>query len=483
MSLFCAVGATRVQEWVGRYQLLTQLCSNSRRGSARIRASISQDGFMEFVPLVLNVLNAVLHLSIFFFIFGLVLFVAELGDDILPIMPLALSVVLAVVGYFFPSLRSILPHFCFHRIPHSRHPILFSFNLLPVYSRDIRAFSFWPTLLGAALQIEKDASTPSRALTLDADAMSWLLDSLTDEEEYERFVAGIPGFYKSTQVEDPAKVLEQANADRSPKAILAFLDRSLSSGLPEEIRQRRIKVSLEAMNAYPYLLQRSFYHALRAYSTESVVFKSVDFVLLADQHANDEDVYICSLARNIITIAIDRLDEDHLANTRWARIIQRRLNWPEDLFYRAQHDNIKLINLIQFARELSLQGVSSDSHTQVFGDLPREVCKLNVGNVEPIDRILQNEFRKLWNHLVNNAQLPDQDPALLSNTMLILSFIRDVHVSLHHGTEPQSAPIPAETTSLDPTLQNPSSYSLCTVPVTPANLSTSISVAHDSADA
>ena len=81
---------------------------------------------MEFVPLVLNVLNAVLHLSIFFFIFGLVLFVAELGDDILPIMPLALSVVLAVVGYFFPSLRTQV----------NPSPLLFSpySSLSPPYS-------------------------------------------------------------------------------------------------------------------------------------------------------------------------------------------------------------------------------------------------------------------------------------------------------------------------------------------------------------
>ena len=310
--------------------------------------------------------------------------------------------------------------------------------------------------------------------------MSWLLDSLAKEEEYELFVAGIPGFYKSTQVEDPAKVFEQAGADRSPKTILAFLDRSLSSGLPEETRQRRIKLSLEAMKAHPYLLQRSFYHALRACSTESAIFQSVDFVLLADQHANDKDVYIRWFARHIITTAINRL-EDYHADKRWAGIVQRRLNWPEDLFHQEQRENIKLRNLIQLTRELSLPGNSSDSRApEIIGDLLREVCELNVANAAPI---LQNEFCKLWNHLVNSAELPDQDPALLSNTMLILSFIHDVHVSLHHDTEPQSAPIPANTTSLDPTLQNPSSYSPCTVPVTLANPSTSISVTHDSGDA
>jgi hypothetical protein len=86
------------------------------------------------------------------------------------------------------------------------------------------------------LKIEERASACTS--TLDADAMSWLLDPLTKEEEFERFLAGIPGFYKSTQVEEPAKVLQQINTDRSPKAILAFMDRSLSSDLPEETKQR-----------------------------------------------------------------------------------------------------------------------------------------------------------------------------------------------------------------------------------------------------
>ena len=135
MSLFSAAGATRVQEWVRRYQLLTQLCSNSRRGSAHIRASISQDGFLEFVPLVLNVLNAVLHLSIFFFLIGLVVFASELVD-LLSDVPLIVSVLLATIGYFFSSLRSIIARIYF-RIPHPRHHILFSFKLLPVYGRDI----------------------------------------------------------------------------------------------------------------------------------------------------------------------------------------------------------------------------------------------------------------------------------------------------------------------------------------------------------
>jgi hypothetical protein len=255
------------------------------------------------------------------------------------------------------------------------------------------------------------------------------------------------------------------------------MDRSLSSDLPEETRQRRIKVSLEAMQTHPYLLQRSFHHALQVYSTESTIFESVDFVLLADQHADDEDPNTRSLARCIIAIAINRL-EGYRADERWTGIVQRRLNWPEDLFHREQRESIKLRNLIQLAQELNTSRPDSDTLSQeVFENLLSEVCKLDVGNAS---QKLQNEFCEFWNHLVNEAQHPLQDPILRSDMTLTLSSIRTVHVSLHQGADSESSTSPANTTDLDPVLQNPSPYSPCTVSsnlVTSSDPSTKISVA------
>jgi hypothetical protein len=85
----------------------------------------------------------------------------------------------------------------------------------------------------------------------------------------------------------------------------------------------------------------------------------------------------------------------------------------------------------------------------IHGNLLREVCKLNIGNAA---LKLQNEFCELWNHLVNEVQLPFQDPILRSNMTLILSSIRSTHGSLHEGAEPGSEPSTsqANTTDLDP---------------------------------
>ena len=467
MSFMCAVGSTMVQEWIRRYQLLTQLWSSPHRRAARIRASISRDGFLEFVPLFLKSLNLLLHLSIYLFLAGLTALPIYFDD--ISTYWIAIYFILALAGYIF---------FAFG-IPFRPRPlILFRYSSLMIYDRNVPHSSILSNLLVTARRIDEDASTQS--LTLDADTMSWLLDSLTDEEDFEQFLTGIPGFYKSTQVENPAKVLEEANTNASPKAILAFMDRPLSSDLPEDARRQRLNVSLEAMKSDPYLLQRTFYHAVRLCATESSIFKSVDFVLLADKHADDADVNIRSLTRSIIAIAISHL-EDYRTDERWTSIVQRRLNWAKDPFPREPRDNIKLRNLVLLARELNTPRPGSDSLSpEVFRDSLREVCKLSIRNAS---HKLQNEFCNLWNDLVIEARRPvqDSDPVLLSYILPILSSIHSLHVSLHQDAESQSSTSP--THIADAVLQNPTLYSPCTIshgPVTSVDPSTNISVAHDS---
>ena len=467
LSLACAVGATSIQGRIREYQYLTRLRSDprlrrrNRKSASRAKspASTLPVRLRNSIQRNLQLWNYYLYYSIYIFLLGLVDLPRSFGDTMtarIATSCASLMVLIYTMSWF--SMSEIPP------------PKLI------------------PAAVGRVIQKRIQEQAFTWCPTLDADAVSWLLDSLTKEEEIERFLIGIPGFYKSTQVEDPAEVLQQANTDSSSKAILAFMDRSLSSDLPEETRRRRIKVSLEAMQAHPYLLHRSFHHALRACSTESTIFKSVDFVRLADQHADDDDVKTRSFARCIITIAINRL-EDYHAGTAWAGIIQRRLNWPDDFVHREHRDSIKLRNLIQLTRELDIlrpnDTLRPDDETfspEVLGHLLQEACRLNVRNAAPR---LWDDFCDLWNDLVNQVVNAAQPPGRLSHIwliMLILSRIRAVHVSLHQGTESQSPPPLANTTNVDPALQNPYSYFQCNVrhlPVASTNPSSNISLALD----
>ncbi|KAI0298277.1 hypothetical protein BC826DRAFT_999005 [Russula brevipes] len=75
----------------------------------------------------------------------------------------------------------------------------------------------WLMLDHAILGVEKLAE--SRSSMLDVGVMSWLLGALGQDQELEQFLAGIPGFYRSKRVEDPAEVLRALNTNRLPKFI------------------------------------------------------------------------------------------------------------------------------------------------------------------------------------------------------------------------------------------------------------------------
>jgi len=103
--------------------------------------------------------------------------------------------------------------------------------------------------------------TPS----LDKDIVSWLLRHLRDDEEVERFLESIPSFYDSRIVKQPEGVFKDFYTDRMPRAILSFIIRTLSSAtLPNETKQKRIKLSFRVVELDPYLLERTFFHALKS---------------------------------------------------------------------------------------------------------------------------------------------------------------------------------------------------------------------------
>jgi hypothetical protein len=318
----------------------------------------------------------------------------------------------------------------------------------------------WLMLDSAILEVEKLAET--RSSTLDVGAVSWLLNSLNQDQELEQFLASLPGFYRSKRVEDPAQILRVLNTDRIPKAIIAFMDRSLSSELVTGVaEQKRMRVSLKAMLTDPYLLERTFHHAL--FSLDSAIFKSVDFVLLADQCTNDDVPDICFLAKCIVAVAISRLDSDSDSDRRWSGIIQRGLNWSEsDLSEHGQlRDNIKLRNLFHIARELHSAHPDYDdpSFRTIFHNTLSAVRQLKVENTS---QELRREFCVLWNQLVVSMQDLRRDPALRSNAMRILSLTRALYVPLHEGTESRCFAFLTSADDLDSTPKT-SSFPLCTL--------------------
>ena len=474
-SLATAVFATLIQEWVRRYLVMTQPLYSPLK-NARIRAFITWQGSLVILQRTVDILHTALHQSIFFFLFGLITLTSSGAPFVL--VAVILYITFPVVLYLRFSLT---PYFQ----PHSLFstPVsgfLLSLRKIPLLAQSLyrgitRRGSVdgkhrgtnassevqvgWLTWVYTVQEIDKLAET--RSSMLDSWALSSLLFSLNREQEMEQFLAGIPGFYSSTRVENPTEVLRQSNTDRLPKAIVGFMDHSLSSGLvPDAARQKRITISLKAIQADSYLLQRTFYHALGF--TESAVFTCVDFVLLADQHTHDDDPDIRFLARCIIAVAINRLG-DSRADERWAGILQRGLNWSESTFagYREQRDSVQLRNIVELTQEVNTTrlDVNDPSTRTILGYTLSAARQLIVENA---DLELQHEFCDLWNSLVASIHDQRQRPVVRSNAIFILYRLHSIYVTLHQDTDSGSFALSASTDDFDTVLQKAPFYPLCT---------------------
>jgi hypothetical protein len=479
-SLSAAVFATLIQEWVRRYQVMTQPLYSPHK-NARIRAFITRQGSLVLLQHTVDILHAILHQSIFFFLLGLITLTSSGGPFVL--VAVILFIALAVVLYLRFSLTPYFdPHSLFST-PFSG--FLLSFRKIPSVALSLfRAITRrhgsvegirrrtnvptevgWLTWVHRVDEIEKLSETCSS--TLDAWAISTLIISLSRDQAMEQFLEGIPGFYKSTRVENPAEILRESNTDRLPKAVVAFMDHSLSSGLVSDTaRRQRITLSLKAIQADSYLLQRTFYHSLGF--IESALFTCVDFVLLADQHANDDDPDVRLLARCIIAVAITRLGDYH-TDERWAGIVRRGLNWSESAFaeYREQRNSVQLRNLIQLARELitTHPDINDPSTRTILG---YTLCAARQLQVENADLGLQGEFCDLWNSLVASTHDQRQLPIVRSNAIFVLSRLRPIYVTLHQDTDSGSLAFSATTDDLDPFLQK--AHPLCTVSSHPSQI-------------
>lgn len=472
LSLATAIFSTLVQEWVRRYLLLTQPRFSPYR-RARIRACMAQEGSLFQIQRTMHTLNMFLHFSVFFFFAGIIAVTATGGTLIVVavnlyiFVPLVLYIRYSLTPYFEPQSLHSTPFSGFilslMAIPRMGSYLFRAMVRRGRFREVFRSYNTpvergWLSLDSALLEVEKLAE--SRSQMLDVGAVSWLLNSLGRDQELEQFLAGIPGFYSSKRVEDPAQILRVLNTDRIPKAIVAFMDRSLSSELVTGVaEQKRIRVSLKAMLADPYLLERTFHHAL--FSLDSAIFKSFEFVLLADRCTNDDVPDICFLAKCVVAVAISQLDSDSFSDDRWSGIIQRGLNWSEAEL--SEHgrlrDNIKLRNLVQIARELHVAHPDYDdpSFRMIFHNTLSAVRQLKV---ESTSQDLRHEFCVLWNQLVTSMQDQRRDMALRSNAMRILSLTRALYIPLHEGTESRCFSFLTSADDLD-TPQKTSSFPLC----------------------
>ena len=425
-----------LQSWVRRYTVMTHP-EQTPRGSALIRAYMILDGPLKSLQLIMDFLHLLLDISIFTFLAGLLVLLTSTSQDSGNLFLVAYISFPLFLSYLKVSFTSFLRP-TIYTTPLSRvirHGIQFSSLTFQPYTFPFKSprrhwsnafLGFDWVTLGCVDQVaEKLVGTQDSRSLLDGAIVAWLLRSLRDDQDLERFLECIPGFYDSDQVEQPSQVFRPLHRDRMPRSILSLMRRTLSSAtLPEDIRQKRIRLSLEVIELDLYLLERCFFHAL-SLPAKPAIFQRVDFILLADRFTDNtngnRDAQL--LAKCIIAVAISCFTTQQPDDERWFPIIERWLDFKIlDTTPEGHLSSTKLVNLIRLVEAL-------DSASPEYRDMMPFQTVFAAGNFLMDYAVSQhrNEFCILWNRLLDLVG-PNG-----SNSNLILPNIRSVYNTLHGG--------------------------------------------------
>ncbi|TDL24021.1 hypothetical protein BD410DRAFT_746078 [Rickenella mellea] len=194
LSLVCALSATMIQQWARNYLQLVEKHPTPRK-RARIRAYL-YEGIEKFrMTTVIEAIPTLLHVSLFFFIIGLVIFLVPIN---LSVASIILVVLAAVVGLY--ATVTFLP------MHHKNCP--YQTPLAPTCWNIIQRFNFlrsskdncyWDSRerVGLADGRALAAMEPSPKRTQrDLAALQWMLASATEHGEIEQFFDAVPAFYR-----------------------------------------------------------------------------------------------------------------------------------------------------------------------------------------------------------------------------------------------------------------------------------------------
>ena len=489
LSLTCALLATSLQQWARRYVRITQPRYSPHK-RARIRAFFAEGVEKLHLPRAVEALPALLHIAVFLFFAGLVVFLCTINYTIF-------SIVLSCVGfcvalYLYITLLPIFRHDSPYYTPLTTVAWFCATGISWIVLRSLKAIASelhghklvsldsWYGISVIENRLNKrffsgfTKETEGSALRLSSDidvrGLSWTFDSLEEDHELEEFLAGIPGFLSSHEVTNPGNVLTDVINCIPGMAytVFLFIERTFSSGLVSEvIQERRKHVYMRALDLVTPLLPVTFYQALHFWESEpnptKNIFGTLDFWHLAEAHSNDDDPDVAISAQCMAAAITTHVQE---RDNRWFQTVMRQLDISEDTLhvYLDNGDSLFLANLIHIIQRL-ISPHDGVEYTLSLDGLVRHTLRIT-RNFDAAGTLpeLQYRFCAIWNQITVMAHDQQVSEVERRYARTILRMVRSVYISLHDGTDCQPTAFSASTRSLDPVLWAESSYPLCVLP-------------------
>ena len=474
LSLTCALLATLLQHWVRRYVKITQLRYAPHK-RARIRAFFAEGLVKLRITWAVEALPALLHVAFSLFFAGLVIFLFK--TDLTAFKFVISWIGFCAIVYTFLTFMPIFRHDSPYSTPLSSLVWLLYTGLLYVVFQSLRwltafhCFNHATWVRFRALRdhyygrfsfgMEKAAEEFALKLPSDIDdrALIRTLEALDEDDELEKFFAGIPSFYRSAVGSYPHGAFKTSNGEKMSEALVGFMCRTLTSNLtPESIKQRRIEICSKAINTASLPISRRTFDRI-LYKDWSGLLNSVDFGLFLKRiayHDPFSDYYSQCVISVIVATAQER-------DARWLELAMSQLGVSRYVLqsYLDHGDSLLLANCIYICRRTihaySEHGWDRDVYSQ--SKTLKTVSILDIRTTLPE---LRNDFCKLWNEIAVSAR-DSSDRRIRMLATNILFHIRSIYIALHEGTSAAPVHFSTSTADVDPILMLPSSYPLCNI--------------------
>ncbi|KAH8987010.1 hypothetical protein EDB92DRAFT_1948779 [Lactarius akahatsu] len=401
ISLTCALLATSLQQWARRYVRVTQPRYSPHK-RARIRAFFAEGIEKLHLPWAVEALPALLHIAVFLFFAGLIVFLCTINHTVFSIVLWCIGFCVAL--YLYITLLPIFRHDSPYYTPLTTVAWFCATGISWLVLRTLKAVASelhghklvsldsWYRISVVENRLNKrffsgfTKETEGSALRLSSDidvrGLSMTFNSLEEDHELEQFLEGIPGFLSSHEVMNPRDVLTDV-INRIPGmayTVFLFVERTFSSGLVSEaIQERRKRVYMRALDLVTPLLPVTFYQALHLWESEpnptKSIFGSLDFWHLAEAHSNDDDPDIAISAQCMAAAIITHVQE---RDQHWFHIMMHQLGITEDTLhvYLDNGDSLFLANLIHIVQRLSALPHDGVEYTLSLDGLIRHTLRI-----------------------------------------------------------------------------------------------------------
>lgn len=436
ISVACALLATLLQQWARRYLEITQPPRCSPEEPARRRAFFADGVEKLHLPWVVEALPALLHLSLFLFFAGLLIFLFNVNETVFRSMMWSIGVFPTV--YVSITLMPIFRHdspyyaplsgsawFIYAGIRYLGFRIRWNFVDLSspqntdyfLYLRD--RYRGW--ILGGLEKVAEE--TVSEQLSkIEARILDWTIGALDKDCRLETFFDLIPGFLNSKLVMNPRGNFNDELRCKFADALVGLLDRTLLSGsISDSAKSRRLINFMTVADLIPDFCNVSF-------SVYWILDRHLDQVPQSIETGNAL-AHWCSSEDDVIADAAHCIVANTLVNARerddsWKALAKRVFCLPERVVgdYIAHEDNSVLLSILIFTTRKAFWSASWTSRILLA------LSKFNIHNTLPG---LQHDFCSLWNEIARGVR----KGTATFDAINVLRGVRHAYIALHRNTD------------------------------------------------